>query len=1002
MRNIYLLLSALLLPALSWAQPVNDECQNAILLTDLENYCSGVGEFSNAGATASPQVLPSCFPQDGPVDVWFAFVAQATTVNISVKGNTGLNSGGTLLDPQLALYSGDCGAPTEEECISDAFNNNVVETFGGPLELGQTYYIRVSARNGQTGSFQLCVNNFNAVPDPSGDCPTGVVLCDKSAFTVENVIGEGNDPNEITGNTCVLEPGCSPAEFSSSWYRWTCEDPGSLSFTITPTNPADDIDFVLYELPSGIDDCSNKEALRCMFSGENVGQPFVQWEPCTGATGLLPGDGDTAESCGCQDGNNNFLEEIQMQAGQTYALFISNFSNSGSGFSIEFGGTGTFLGPTAEFETDGDTVCFGQTITFNDASFFPGGSIVARNWNFGLGSSPQTTSGTGPHAVSWDGPGLKNILLTVESGEGCIVSEIKQVFVDSCCTTFNAITASADVSELECWYDTDGFIDLSANSNALPHTFAWSTGATAEDLNNLLPGQYAVTVTNEATCQEVFEFEIDAPPPIEPAFDIGMPTCDGGQDGVLSVLPSGGTPAYAYSFNGGGFTPDNSLLNIPIGFYDITIQDANGCILDTTVEVTELVLELDSLVEFVNPPSCFGFSDGSITVTIANGQPPYLYDLNDGNGFTPNNTLQNLPAGTYPVQVLDANNCEGNFNIIVEDPPPLTLDFDTLNVSCFGAADGILTALVGGGVGNYSYNWSTGGAGPEIGPLDTGLYQVTVLDGNGCEIQGEAPITQPPVLIIEDLQVSDLLCFGDTNGEVLINAQGGTPPYVYSVAGGSVQIDSLITGLPGGNYTAQVEDANGCLATAGFFIDEPPQIDIDAGPDITIELGDNLVFNSVLTPIFWEVAYAWTGPEGSLSCLDCPRPTAMPVNDATYTVMVTDSNGCTASDEVQVVVEKIRPIYIPNVFSPNDDGRNDFFTIFGGPAADRIQLLRIYSRWGELVFEARNVPLSDPLRGWDGTFRGQRMDPGVFAFYAEVGFIDGEVILYEGDVTIVR
>ena len=168
------------------AQPVNDACQNAIFLTDLDGYCSSVAAFSNSDATASPQTLPGCFPPDGPVDVWFAFVADATNVNISVVGNSGLNAGGSLLNPQLALYSGDCDALVEEECISDAFNNNLAETFGGPLEVGQTYYIRVSARSGQTGTFQLCINAFNAVPAPSGDCPTGVVLCDKSTFTVES------------------------------------------------------------------------------------------------------------------------------------------------------------------------------------------------------------------------------------------------------------------------------------------------------------------------------------------------------------------------------------------------------------------------------------------------------------------------------------------------------------------------------------------------------------------------------------------------------------------------------------------------------------------------------------------------------------------------------------------------------------------------------------------------------------------------------------------------
>ena len=133
----------------------------------------------------------------------FAFVAQATTVNINIIGNTPSNPGGTLEDPEVALYSGTCGAGLVElECISDAFNNNIVETFGGPLTVGQTYYIRVDARNGNEGTFQLCINNFNQVPEPSSDCSDAVLLCDKSPFTVQSVLGAGNNVNEIDVSTC--------------------------------------------------------------------------------------------------------------------------------------------------------------------------------------------------------------------------------------------------------------------------------------------------------------------------------------------------------------------------------------------------------------------------------------------------------------------------------------------------------------------------------------------------------------------------------------------------------------------------------------------------------------------------------------------------------------------------------------------------------------------------------------------------------------------------------
>ncbi|MEN0004821.1 MAG: hypothetical protein AAF798_11780, partial [Bacteroidota bacterium] len=195
---------ALLLSTLAMAQPANDECINATPLNNVSNWCSGAGAFNSTGATESAQESPTCFPNtQANNDVWFSFQAIATDINISVVGNLTVNAGGTLNLPQLALYRGDCNNLDEIECTSDAFNNNAVQTFGGPLIVGNTYYIRVSARVGGTGTFELCVNNFNQVPEPSGDCMTGVILCDKSPFTVDFINGVGNVSGEI-GNT-----GCS-------------------------------------------------------------------------------------------------------------------------------------------------------------------------------------------------------------------------------------------------------------------------------------------------------------------------------------------------------------------------------------------------------------------------------------------------------------------------------------------------------------------------------------------------------------------------------------------------------------------------------------------------------------------------------------------------------------------------------------------------------------------------------------------------------------------------
>ncbi len=983
------------------AQPSNNECNNATALTSLSNWCSDAGQYSNAGATESVQPSPGCFPNNQPNnDVWFSFIAQATDVNISVIGNTNFDSGGTLSNPQFALYEGDCNGLADIACASDATGTNIVQSFAFGLNVGQTYYIRVSARDGNTGTFQLCINNFNEVPSPSGDCNTAVVLCDKSPFTVPNIQGIGS-VNDVNGSGCDDGP-CVFGENNSTWYKWTCEDPGSLTFTLTPLNPIDDLDFVIYELPGGINDCNNKQELRCMMSGEVVGANFPVWQPCTGPTGTNLGSVDTGESCGCDPGDDNFVAGINMQAGVSYALIVDNFSMSGDGFTIEFGGTGTFLGPTAAYNTSTETVCYGESITFTDASTFVNGDIVSYNWDFGNGAIPATSNQQNPPPVTWNSIGSKVVVLTIESDEGCIVTEVGTIQVDPCCEDVNEITADGLITDLLCASIQEGAIDLTAVSNAPITEIDWSNGASTEDIGDLAAGQYSVTITNEATCEEVLEFEVLSPPPILTEVEVGMPTCGGVADGSILITTSGGVSPYLYDWNdGNGLVPTNTFINIPIGDYDVTIQDANGCLLELTIPVEELVLELEPGIPVVIPPSCTGESDASITINIANGQPPYMYDFNDGNGFVSTNTLGNIPAGTYTVNAIDENTCTGEFEIIVEDPPPLAIQIDTINVSCFGEGDGIAVANVSGGVGNYTYEWSNGGQDSVITELVPGDYFITVFDGNGCEIQSGVTITEPPELFIEDLEVIDVLCFGQLSGQIIVGAAGGTPPYVYSTNGNFFQSDNVLANLPARDYTIYVEDANGCIATATATISSPPPLVIDAGEDAIIDLGFSTDINSTLSPLGWEVTYQWI-PEDGLGCIDCADPEAAPVNTTTYQVIVTDNNGCTSTDEVTIVVEKKRPIYIPNAFSPNQDGTNDFFTAYAGPAARQIRTFKVFNRWGGLVFDGRNVPIGQDRLGWDGTFLGERLPPDVFAFFMEVEYIDDEVVLYEGSITLVR
>ena len=979
-----------------FAQPNNNDCVSATELTELSNWCSSSSQFTTDNATASTVASPTCFPTNQVAnDVWFRFTAEATEINISVVGNTAISPGGTLEDPQIALYAGTCSSLTEIECISDAFNANAIQTFAGPLAVGVEYYIRVSARNSNRGTFQLCVNNFNQVPEPSGDCNPGVILCDKSPFTVEFLTGAGTNRNETGNSLCAQAGSCGFAEQSSSWYKWTCKDPGTLAFTLTPLNPADDLDFLVYELPNGINDCTAKTNIICMTSGENVGSPFAQWAACSGATGLSLSDPNQIEVCGCQAGDNNFASAINMERGKSYALVVSNFSNSGSGFSIEFGGTGTFLGPEAAFDSSPNTICVGESITFTDASTFSG-ELEAWNWTFGPGANVETANTQGPHTITYNTPGVKSIVLSVESDGGCIVTEIATILVECCEDHF---TIDAAITDLECPDDPTGLIDLMATSNYPPYLFEWDNGAAMEDINSLASGVYIVTITDNAGCETIRRFVVDSPPSFEIDTTIIMPTCNGGTDGGIVLNVIGGTPPYQYNWENTGFSTDNRFLDISQGDYAVTVMDANNCEVPMLIEVRELELILDPTVQAINPPTCTGNADGSIVVIINNGLPPYQYNWGDGRGFINENSLTQLSAGSYSVEVLDANLCSGSFAFNMEDFPPLELAFDQTDVSCFGENDGSIIVFPTGGAGAYRFQWSNGQQQETATQLVAGNYTVTVTDQNGCQTQGTITLTEPPELFIEVTDIVDVLCFNESTGSIAVIGSGGTGPYEYSLDEGPFQIETRFNDLPAGNYLLTVLDAMGCAAIVEATITQPEELIVDAGPDQTINLGFSTKIQAVSNE--FPVDFVWRDTIG-LSCFNCGGTTAMPVNTTTYTVVVTNENGCTATDEVTIQVIKNYPVYIPNAFSPNDDGLNDGFTAFAGPAADQIKVLKIFDRWGELVFDTQAIPHSQETLGWDGNFKGRPVNAGVFVYLIEMEFIDGEVILYKGDVTVMR
>jgi gliding motility-associated-like protein len=556
---------------------------------------------------------------------------------------------------------------------------------------------------------------------------------------------------------------------------------------------------------------------------------------------------------------------------------------------------------------------------------------------------------------------------------------------------------------------------IADTSNAVaPVTWYWSFPDTTTTgiYTGILPGKYYVTVVDGNDSTAVDSFEIIAPNPLQLSFsNIDSTSCPETCDGMARVLASNGDPNLDYFLYWTSTTPmaDTGLIfnisTLCAGQNIFNVSQDGICFYQDSVEI----LAPDSIdINLINAvdASCFGKKDGLIKVVASGGTPGYTYSWTGG---PMNATFSGIAAGMFHVMATDSKNCMVEDSFTINQPDTLIADVDSVNVikvSCGNANDGAISLNVtGGNPGGYSFLWNPNvSTNAQANNLGAGNYQITVSDPKGCQDTTSYTLSAPqPVQAVWPV-VEPPLCFGDESEFVITTVTGGSGNYTYSINGGEQFDIGETVSLPAGIYIIVVSDDRGCFDDTTYMIIEPNPILVSIGPDDPIvNLGDSLYITGSVDQSDLVINNTLWTSEAPMSCATCEGTWVYNSVPTLYTWTVTDINGCTGSASILVDVDYDRDIYIPNVFSPNNDGRNDDFKIFTGLGVTSINYFRIYDRWGNLIHEEKELfPDSNGVGKWDGTFNGELMNPGVYIFVAEITFIDNETLVYKGDITLVR
>jgi gliding motility-associated-like protein len=470
------------------------------------------------------------------------------------------------------------------------------------------------------------------------------------------------------------------------------------------------------------------------------------------------------------------------------------------------------------------------------------------------------------------------------------------------------VIAAYTVSPANCNGAADGSVVINIlGGGGAPLQFSADAGATYQSDSSfaLAAGIYTIRIRDNSGCIKDTTIEITEPSALQTPTTLNAALCNGA-NGSIIVNASGGTSPYEYSLDAGSNYQTSDSFSVVAGTYTIRTRDANGCIKDTTVVVTEPEGILTPAV--ITAVSCNGGSNGSIVINPAGGATPYEYSIDAGLTYQPANSFT-VAAGSFTIRTRDANGCTKDTTVIVTEPDPILTPAVITAVSCNGETNGTIAINPAGGATPYEYSLDAGTTYQTANTFTVaaGSFSIRIKDANGCTKDTTIVVTEPDAILTPAV-ITAASCNGGTNGTIAINPAGGATPYEYSIdAGVTYQTANSFT-VAAGSFTIRIKDVNGCTKDTTVIVTEPAAI---LTPSVITNVTCNGGTNGIIV----------INPAGGASPFDYSIDAGVTYQTAnsftvaagSFTIRTRDANGCTK--DTTVIVAEPAAILTPSVIT---------------------------------------------------------------------------------------